>query len=286
MEHHSNIVPWQMLCEERGCILKIIPMNDQGEIIQEEYEKLLNKKTKLVSLVYVSNSLGTINPIKTMLEKAHSVGAKTLVDAAQAVATLPISVKDLDCDFMAFSSHKLFGPTGVGVLYGKESLLNEMPPYQGGGDMILSVTFEKTIYNSLPYKFEAGTPAIAEVIGFGAAIDYISSFNFEDIQAHEKYLLKYGTEVLSLIKGLNLIGTASHKVPTLSFVLEGIHAHDIGTLLDQYGIAVRVGHHCTQPIMKHFGIAATSRASLSIYNTKDDLDLLTQGILKVQEVFR
>ncbi len=285
MEHHSNIVPWQMLCEEKGCVLKVIPFNDQGELIYGEFEKLLTAKTKLLSIVYISNSLGTVNPVKKMIKAAHTRGAVVLVDAAQAVGHRRVDVRDLDCDFLAFSGHKLFGPTGVGVLYGKEELLNKMPPFQGGGDMISSVTFEKTAYAALPYKFEAGTPAVAEVIGLGAAIDYILSVGYERIEAYEQTLLEYGTRALQKVPGLKLIGTAKEKAAVLAFVLPGAHPHDIGTLVNDEGIAIRTGHHCTQPVMKHFGVPATSRASLSFYNTTAEIDRLVEALLNVREVF-
>ena len=285
MEHHSNIVPWQMLCEAVGSTLKIAPMNDDGELIFTEFQKLLNSKTKIVAMVYISNSLGTINPIKEVIDAAHQHNAVVLIDGAQVVSHIPINVQELDCDFFCFSGHKLFGPTGTGVLYGKEDLLNKMPPYQGGGDMIASVTFEKTTYNSLPYKFEAGTPNVADVIGLGAAIDYIQSLGFSQIAEHEKELLAYGTRVLSQIPQLRLIGTAKNKAAILSFILPNIHAHDIGTLIDEEGIAIRTGHHCTQPVMKHFGVPATSRASFTIYNTKEEIDQLARAIIKTKEVF-
>ena len=285
MEHHSNIVPWQMLREEKGCVLKVIPFNDQGELIYSEFEKLLTAKTKLLSIVYISNSLGTINPVQKMIKAAHGRGALILVDAAQSVGHRRIDVQDLDCDFLAFSGHKLFGPTGVGVLYGKAGLLNKMPPFHGGGDMISSVTFEKTTYNTLPYKFEAGTPAVAEVIGLGAAIDYVLSIGFDRIEACEQGLLEYGTRALQKVPGLRLIGTAKEKVAVLSFILPGVHAHDIRTLVNDEGIAIRTGHHCTQPVMQHFGVPASSRASLSFYNTTAEIDRLVEALLKVREVF-
>ncbi|OGX05501.1 MAG: cysteine sulfinate desulfinase [Omnitrophica WOR_2 bacterium GWA2_47_8] len=286
MEHHSNIVPWQMLCERKGCKLKIIPINNQGELILEEFDKLLTPKVKFLSIVYVSNSLGTINPVKQMIKHAHNLNIPVLVDGAQAVSHLEIDVQDLDCDFFVCSSHKLFGPTGVGILYGKEDLLNKMPPYQGGGDMIASVTFEKTTYNVLPYKFEAGTPNVADVIGFGAALDYVHRIGLKNIAAHEQELLAYGTKVLSVIADIRLIGTAKHKAPVLSFVLPNIHPHDIGTLVDREGVAIRTGHHCTQPVMKHFRVPATARASLSMYNTKDELDILVKALRKAEAVFQ
>ncbi len=285
MEHHSNIVPWQMICEEQGAHLRIIPMNDDGELLLDEYKKLLTPKTKIVSVVYISNSLGTINPVKKIIELAHHNGSKVLIDGAQAVAHTKVDVRELDCDFFVFSGHKIFGPTGIGVLYGKASLLEQMKPYQGGGDMILSVTFEKTTFNDLPYKFEAGTPNIAGVIGLGAAIDYVNGIGLDAIAEYEQSLLHYGTGLLRSIKGLRLIGTAKEKAGILSFVLENAHPHDIGTILDRQGIAIRTGHHCTQPVMQRFGIPATARASISFYNTKTELDVLVRGIEKVKEIF-
>ncbi len=285
MEHHSNIVPWQLLCEEKGCVLKVIPINDQGELLLDEFEKLIGPKTKLVSIIYVSNSLGTVNPVKKVIETAHRHKIPVLVDGAQAVNHLKINVQELNCDFLAFSGHKLFGPTGVGVLYGKEEFLNRMPPWQGGGDMISSVTFEKTTYNVLPYKFEAGTPNIAGVIGLGAAVDYVSSIGIDRIAQYEKELLDYGTQVLQRIPDLRLIGTAKDKVSILSFAHPLIHAHDLGTLVDEEGIAIRTGHHCTQPLMKRFNVPATARASLAFYNTKEELDKLAEAVKKAKEVF-
>jgi cysteine desulfurase/selenocysteine lyase len=285
MEHHSNIVPWQMLCEITGAILRVIPMNERGELILEEYEKLLNPRTKMVAFCHVSNALGTINPAKLMIEMAHKAGACTLVDGAQAAPHLKIDVQDLNADFYTFSGHKIFGPTGIGILYGKTKLLNAMPPYQGGGDMIRTVTFEKTTYNDLPYKFEAGTPNIAGGIGLGAALDYAGKLGLDNIAAYEHELLVYGTEALSQIPGLKLIGTAREKAAVLSFVIEGIHPHDIGTVLDRQGIAVRTGHHCAQPVMDWFHVPATTRASLACYNTMGEIDALVQGIWKVKEVF-
>ncbi len=285
MEHHSNIVPWQMLRDEYSFILKIAPINDQGELIWDKFVSLLSKKTKLVSMVYISNSLGTINPIKKVIDEAHKVEAVVLVDAAQTVSHQKIDIQALNCDFLAFSGHKMFGPTGVGVLYGKEELLNAMPPYQGGGDMIASVTFEKTTYNVLPHKFEAGTPNIADVIVLGAAVDYINSVGIENIANYEKELLDYGTKVLTKIPNLRLIGTAKEKTAILSFVLPNIHAHDLGTLVDEQGIAIRTGHHCTQPVMQHFKVPATARASLAFYNTKEELDRLVDAIYKAKEIF-
>ena len=286
MEHHSNIVPWQMLCASKGCVLKIAPFNDQGELIFDEFAKRLSAKTKLVAMVYVSNSLGTINPVKEVIDAAHKQGAVVLIDAAQTVSHLPVNVQGLDCDFLAFSGHKLFGPNGVGVLYGKEKLLNAMPPYQSGGDMIASVTFEKTTYNVLPYKLEAGTPNVAGVIGLGAAIDYVRSVGLTQIAEYEHELLAYGTQALSSIDGLRLIGTAKNKASILAFVLEDIHPHDLGTLVDEEGVAIRTGHHCTQPVMKHFGVPATSRASLAFYNTKEEIDCLVRAIHKAKDIFK
>jgi len=285
MEHHSNIVPWQMLCEEKGATLRVIPMNDRGELILEEYERLLNPRTKMVAFCHVSNALGTINPAAEMIAMAHKAGALTLVDGAQAAPHMKIDVQALDADFYAFSGHKVFGPTGIGILYGKSKLLNAMPPYQGGGDMIRTVTFEKTTYNDLPYKFEAGTPNIAGGIGLGAALDYATHLGLDRIAAYEHELLVYGTEALSQIPGLRLIGTARDKAAVLSFVMEGIHPHDIGTVLDRQGIAVRTGHHCAQPVMDWFQVPATTRASLACYNTAAELDALVAGIHKVKEVF-
>lgn len=285
MEHHSNIVPWQILCEEKGAHLRVAPIDDRGELILEELEKLLSPKTRLVALAHVSNALGTINPVREIIRMAHGRNVPVFLDGAQAAPHLTIDVRELDVDFYAFSSHKMFGPSGVGVLYGKEALLEAMPPYQSGGDMISSVTFEKTTYNRLPYKFEAGTPNIADVVGLGAAIDYIQSIGMEPIAAHEHELLDYGTKALSEIPGLQLIGQAREKAAVLSFVLEGIHPHDIGTILDQDGIAVRTGHHCAQPVMDRFKIPATARASMALYNTKEEIDLLAAGIRKVIEVF-
>ncbi len=286
MEHHSNIVPWQMLCEETGCVLKVIPMNDQGELIFEEFEKLLSPKTKFVSIVYISNSLGTINPVKDIIAAAHAENVPVLVDGAQAVSHCKVDVQELDCDFFAFSGHKIFGPTGVGVLYGKEYLLNTMPPYQGGGDMILNVTFEKTDYNVLPYKFEAGTPHVAGVIGLGAAIDYVQTVGLDNISEYEKELRDYGTRSLLSIPDLKLIGTAKNKTAILSFILPDIHAHDLGTIADEEGVAIRTGHHCTQPVMEHFNVPATSRAALSFYNTKEEIDNLVKAIYKAKEIFQ
>jgi len=286
MEHHSNIVPWQMLCEEKGARLRVIPVNDQGELLLEEYEKLLGPRTKFVSVAHVSNVLGTINPVSQVIELAHRRGVPVLLDGAQAAPHVKVDVRALDCDFYAFSSHKLYGPTGVGVLYGKSKLLDAMPPYQGGGDMISSVTFEKTIYNKLPHKFEAGTPNIAGAIGLGAAIQYLNQFDWEQVEAHERDVLAYATERVSAVPGVRLIGTAREKTAVLSFVIEGIHPHDVGTILDQEGIAIRTGHHCAQPLMQRFGIPATARASFGLYNTRADVDALVAGLHKVLEVFQ
>ena len=285
MEHHSNIVPWQILCQEKGASLKVIPINDDGELLLDEYEKLLSSRTKLVSVVHISNSLGTINPMEQIIEMAHARGVPVLVDGAQSAPHMPIDVQKLDCDFFVFSGHKVYGPTGIGALYGKMDLLESMPPYQGGGDMIKSVSFEKTSYNDLPYKFEAGTPNIAGVIGLGAAIDYLTGLGMDITRAHEDSLLEYGTERLSNISRVRLIGTAANKASILSFVMDGVHPHDIGTILDSEGIAIRAGHHCTQPLMERFGIPATARASLAFYNTEEEIDLLVRGIDKVIEVF-
>ncbi len=285
MEHHSNIVPWQILCQERGANLKVIPITEQGELVMEEYERLLGPRTKLVSIVHQSNALGTVNPAKQIVDMAHSLGVPVLVDGAQSAPHMAIDVQDLGCDFFALSGHKLYGPTGIGVLYGRADLLNAMPPYQGGGEMIKSVTFEKTIYNDLPHKFEAGTPDIAGAIGLGTAIDYISNLGMDNIYNYERELLEYGTQRLSAIEGLQIIGTAREKAGVLSFVMEGIHPHDIGTILDTEGIAVRTGHHCAQPVMDRYEIPATARASLALYNTREEIDALVRGIDRTLEVF-
>ncbi|HZO88656.1 MAG TPA: cysteine desulfurase [Chthonomonadaceae bacterium] len=285
MEHHANIVPWQMLCEEKGARLRVIPMNDAGELLLEEYEKLLTLRTKFVAITQMSNALGTINPVRQIIELAHQQGVPVLVDGAQTAYHLKVDVQALDCDFFVFSGHKLYGPTGIGVLYGKAELLEAMPPYQGGGDMIRYVSFEKTLYNGLPYKFEAGTPHIAGGIGLGAAIDYLQGLGMENVAAHEQDVLRYGTERLREVPGLRIIGTAQNKASILSFVLGDIHPHDIGTILDQEGIAVRTGHHCAQPVMQRFGIPATARASLACYNTREEMDALVRGLHKVVEVF-
>ncbi|MFP5227660.1 MAG: SufS family cysteine desulfurase [Acidobacteriota bacterium] len=285
MEHHSNIVPWQMLCEEKGAKLRVAPIDDRGELIFDEYEKLLGPKTKIVGIGHVSNALGTINPLREMIAAAHAKGAVVVVDGAQAVPHLQVDVQALDADFYAFSGHKMYGPTGIGVLYGKQALLEAMPPWQGGGDMISSVTFEKTTYNKVPHKFEAGTPDMAGVAGLKAAIEYMNGIGIERIAAHEHDLLEYATEVMQAVPGVRLIGTAAEKAGVLSFVLEDIHPHDIGTILDQQGIAVRTGHHCAQPVMERFCIPATVRASFAVYNTKSEIDALARGIRKVREVF-
>ena len=285
MEHHSNIVPWQILCEQAGAELRIIPMNDDGELLIDEYERLLSDRTKFVAVTHLSNALGTINPVKQIIQIAHRRGVPVLVDGAQAAPHLKVDVRNLDCDFYAFSGHKLYGPTGVGVLYGRASLLDAMPPYQGGGDMIRSVTFEKTLYNVLPYKFEAGTPNIAGGIGLGAAIDYLNQVGLELVTAYERELLDYATEAISTISGVRIIGTAREKSGVLSFVLDGVHAHDAGTILDQEGIAIRTGHHCAMPVMQRFGVPATARASLAFYNTREEVDALVGAIHNVKRMF-
>ena len=285
MEHHSNIVPWQLLCEETGARLRVIPINDAGELVLDEFERLLGPRTKFVAIVHLSNSLGTINPVRQIVETAHAHQIPVLIDGSQAAYHMKIDVQALDCDFYVFTGHKLYGPTGIGVLYGKAGRLDAMPPYQGGGDMISSVTFEKTTYNVLPHKFEAGTPHIAGAIGLGAAIDYVTSVGLDGIMAYEKELLAYGTAALSQVPGLRLIGTAKEKAGVLSFVLDGVHPHDIGTIVDQEGVAIRTGHHCTQPLMRRFGIPATARASLAMYNTRDELDALVAALAKVHEMF-
>lgn len=282
LEHHSNIVPWQMLCEKTGAVLKVIPMNEKGELIMDAYDKLLSDKTKIVTVNHISNALGTINPIKYMIEKAHAVGAAVLIDGAQAVPHLKPDVQDLDCDFYVFSGHKICGPTGTGILYGKEFWLNKLPPYQGGGEMIKEVKFEKTTYADLPYKFEAGTPNIAGGIVLGTAIDYLNSIGFENIQKQEKELLEYATEKLLEIEGLKIFGTSKQKTSVISFNIEGIHPYDIGMIVDKMGIAVRTGHHCAQPIMAHFCIPGTVRASFAFYNTKEEIDALVAAVNKAK----
>ncbi|RFC35032.1 MAG: cysteine desulfurase [Candidatus Nitrotoga sp. SPKER] len=285
LEHHSNIVPWQMLAEEKGAKIRVVPINDAGELLIDEYEKLFNERTKFVGVMHVSNALGTINPIKEMIAFAHARGVPVLVDGAQAAPHMKVDVQDLDCDFYALSGHKLCGPTGIGILYGRAALLEKMQPFKGGGDMILSVTFEKTIYNTIPHKFEAGTPPIAAAIGLGAAVDYLSAIGMDAIAAHELALLAYATEQINAMPGVRIIGTAKHKAAVLSFAVDGVHPHDIGTLLNQEGIAVRTGHHCAQPVMQRFHVPATSRASFAFYNSMDEVDALIAGIRTVQKIF-
>jgi cysteine desulfurase/selenocysteine lyase len=286
LEHHSNIVPWQMLCGQTGARLRVVPMNHDGELVLDEYRRLLNEKTKFVSVAHVSNALGTIVPVKEIVRLAHERSVPVLVDGAQAVPHLKVDVQELGCDFYAFSGHKLFGPTGVGVLYGRSELLDAMPPYQGGGDMISLVTFEKTHYNVLPYKFEAGTPHIAGGVGLAAAIDYLNGLDWKQVLAHEHDLLTYATAALSEITGLRIIGTAGQKAGVISFAFEHIHAHDLGTILDQEGVAVRAGHHCAMPVMQRFGVPATTRASFALYNTRDEADALVRGIHRALKVFK
>ena len=285
LEHHANIVPWQLLSQQTGAKLKYVPINDNGELVESEYQKLLNEKTRIVAVGHISNALGTINPIENMINLAHEYGAKVLIDGAQATSHTSVDVKKLDCDFYVFSGHKLFGPTGIGVLYGKEDLLEKMPPYQGGGDMIKMVTMKETQYNELPHKFEAGTPNISGVIGLGAAIDYVNKIGLENIGNHEKQLLDYANQMASEITGLKFIGTAKNKTSILSFTLDGIHPHDVGTILNNEGIAIRTGHHCAMPVMEYFQIPATSRASFSFYNTHAEVDVLIEGINKCSKVF-
>lgn len=280
MEHHSNIVPWQMLCQRKGLILRVVPINKKGELIMDEYDKMLNSKTKLVAVTHISNTLGTINPVKEMGAKAHAVGAKILVDGAQSIQHMSIDVKDMDCDFFVFSGHKVFGPTGIGVLYGKEAILDSMPPYQGGGDMISKVTFERTTYNELPFKFEAGTPHIAGGICLGKAFEFLSSLDMVAIQKYEKELAEYAQDMLDTFEGCRIIGEAKNKTSVVSFVMEGIHPFDIGTLLDKQGIAVRTGHHCTQPLMDFFGVPGTVRASFAFYNTREEVDTFIAAVEK------
>jgi cysteine desulfurase/selenocysteine lyase len=285
MEHHANIIPWQMLAEEKGARLRVIPMNKRGELIIEEYENLLNERTKIVAVSHVSNSLGTVNPVKEMIATAHKFGVPVLLDAAQSVPHFPVDVQDLDADFFTFSGHKMFAPTGSGVLYGKREFLDKMPPYQTGGGMIRTVSFEKTTFAPIPEKFEAGTPAIAANIGLGAAIDYLNSIDFEAAARYEHELLEYATEKLSNIEGVKIIGTAREKASVLSFTIANVHPHDIGTILDQSGIAIRAGHHCAQPVMKFFEVPATARASFAFYNTREEVDVLADSIQKVIDVF-
>ena len=285
LEHHSNIVPWQMLAEEKGARIRVVPVDDSGDLLIDEYEKLFNARTKFVGVMHVSNALGTINPVKRMIAFAHARGVPVLVDGAQAVPHLPVDVQDLDADFYAFSGHKMCGPTGIGILHGKASILETMQPFKGGGDMILSVTFEKTTYNTLPHRLEAGTPPIAGAVGIGAAVDYLSAIGMDAIAAHEHELLDYATVQMSRLKGVHIIGTAAHKASVLSFTVDGVHPHDVGTLLNEEGIAVRTGHHCAQPVMQRFHVPATSRASFALYNTMAEVDALVAGVRKVQKVF-
>jgi cysteine desulfurase / selenocysteine lyase len=285
LEHHANIVPWQMLAEEKGATIRVVPVNDAGELLVEDYQKLFNERTKFVGVTHVSNALGTVNPVKEMIRFAHERGVPVLVDGAQAAPHLRIDVRDLDCDFYAFSGHKVYAPTGIGVLVGKAALLERMQPFKGGGDMILSVTFEKTTYNEIPFKFEAGTPPIAAAIGFGAAVDYVTAIGIDAIAAHEIELLDYATRQFHQLPGVRIIGTAEHKAAVLSFVVDGVHPHDVGTLLNQEGVAVRTGHHCAQPIMQRFKVPATSRASFAFYNTMAEVDALVAGVRDVQKVF-
>lgn len=286
LEHHSNIVPWQMVCQQTGAVLRVIPVSDTGELDIDAYDKLLNERTKLVALAHVSNALGTINPVRAMIAKAHTHGVPVLLDGAQAIAHLPVDVQALGCDFYAFSGHKIYAPMGIGVLYGKALLLEEMPPYQGGGDMIRTVSFEHTEYNILPYKFEAGTPNVAGAIGLGKALDYLSEIGMETIVAYEAGVLDHATRVIEDIPGMRLVGTAQDKTAILSFLLEGVHAHDIGTILDRQGIAIRAGHHCAMPLMKRFGVAATARASFALYNTREEADALAAGLQRTVELFK
>ncbi len=286
MEHHSNIVPWQMLCEEKGARLRVIPMNDDGELLLDEYEKLLGPHTRIVAVNHVSNALGTVNPVRKIIEMAHAHGARVLIDGAQSVPHLPVDVQSLDSDFYVFSGHKVFGPTGIGAVYGKAALLESMPPFMGGGDMIRTVTFEKTTYNDLPYKFEAGTPYIAGGIGLGTALDYIGQLDLSAIAAYEHDLLEYATRAVSGLGGIRIIGTAREKASVLSFVMDGVHPHDIGTIVDREGVAIRTGHHCAQPVMKRFGVPATARASFAFYNTKEEVDALVRALLKVREIIK
>jgi len=285
MEHHANIIPWQLLCAETGAALKIIPINDDGELLLDEYARLFSDRTKFVGIVHMSNALGTINPIKQVIDMAHAHGVPVLVDAAQSAYHLPIDVQELDCDFLVFSGHKLYGPTGIGVLYGKRALLEEMPPWQGGGDMISTVTFEETTFNEIPYKFEAGTPHIEGAIGLGAAIDYLNSIGMERIATYEHEMMDYGTKALLEVPGLRMIGTAREKASVYSFVLKGIHPYDVGTVLDQEGIAIRTGQHCAHPVLQRFGVPGTVRASLGLYNTREEIDALVRGLNTAQEIF-
>jgi cysteine desulfurase/selenocysteine lyase len=286
MEHHSNIVPWQMLCEEKGAVLRVAPMDDRGALMLDEFEKLLCPRTKIVAVAHISNALGTVNPVEEITRLAHAQGAVVVIDGAQAIPHHRVDVANLDCDFYALSSHKVFGPTGVGVLYGKAALLESMPPYQGGGSMIETVRFEKSTYADIPQRFEAGTPDIGGVAGFGAALDYVAGLGLDAIECHERELLAYATDVLAKVPGLQLIGTAPQKAAVISFSLEGVHPHDVGSILDHEGIAVRTGHHCAQPVMEHFGVPATVRASLALYNTREDIDALVRALQTVRELFK
>ncbi|NOJ96103.1 cysteine desulfurase [Corallococcus sp. CA049B] len=285
MEHHSNIVPWQMVCDAAGAKLRVIPVDDRGELRMDTVDALLTEKTRLLAITHVSNALGSVNPIKELVAKAHAKNIPVLVDGAQSVTHFPVDVQDLGCDFYAFSGHKLFGPTGIGVLYGKLAMLESLPPYQGGGDMILSVTMEKTVYNRVPHRFEAGTPDMAGAVGLAAAIRYLEALGMQNVSQHDQWLLAYATDALQSVPGLKLVGTAPHKTGVLSFTLEDVHPHDVGTILDQEGICIRTGHHCAQPLMQRFGVAATARASLALYNTREDVDALVKGLHKVKEVF-
>ncbi|WP_426749175.1 SufS family cysteine desulfurase [Myxococcus sp. Y35] len=286
MEHHANIVPWRMLCEQTGAVLKVIPVDDRGELVLDAVDALLTERTRLLAVTQVSNALGTVAPVKELTRRAHAKGIPVLVDGAQAVTHFPVDVQDLGCDFYAFSGHKMFGPTGIGVLYGRKELLDAMPPYQGGGDMILSVTMEKVTYNRVPYRFEAGTPNLEGAVGLAAAIRYLESLGMENVAAHDRELLAYATRALESVPGLRLVGTAREKSGVLSFLLGDIHPHDVGTILDREGICIRTGHHCAQPVMQHFKVPATSRASLALYNTREDVDALVRGLHKVLEVFQ
>ncbi len=286
MEHHSNIVPWQLLCERKKCVLKVIPINSKGELIMAEFDKLLTDKTKIVSITHISNALGTINPIREIISKSHSIGAKVLIDGAQSIQHTKIDVQELDCDFFIFSGHKVFGPTGVGILYGKREILDQMPPYQGGGDMIAKVTFEKTTYNELPHKFEAGTPNISGGIALGTAFEFLNQLDLNEVEVYETELLNYAQSELVKLDGLKIIGTAEHKTSVVSFVIDGLHPFDVGTLLDKQGIAVRTGHHCTQPVMDFFGIPGTIRASFAFYNTKEEVDILVNGLKRSISMLR
>ncbi|RKH57255.1 cysteine desulfurase [Corallococcus aberystwythensis] len=285
MEHHSNIVPWQMVCDAAGAKLRVIPVDERGELQMDAVDALLTERTRLLAITHVSNALGSVNPIKELVAKAHAKNIPVLVDGAQSVTHFPVDVQDLGCDFYAFSGHKLFGPTGIGVLYGKLSMLESLPPYQGGGDMILSVTMEKTVYNRVPHRFEAGTPDMAGAVGLAAAIRYLEAVGMENVSQHDQWLLAYATDALRSVPGLKLVGTAPRKTGVLSFTLEDVHPHDVGTILDQEGICIRTGHHCAQPLMQRFGVAATARASLALYNTREDVDALVKGLHKVKEVF-